>query len=486
LTSGPSDALAASAFADELDAAPYLASWLGVADMAHVALLARAGVIEQARAARLLQALVTLDEEAQKVELDPATGDLFNNRDAFLADQLGAEAGVVHTGRARREAMTLAWQLTCRERIVEAGRALARLLEVLAARAREHRASVMPDYTYLQAAQPTTLGHYLLGFVYPLLRDNERLMSAYAVTNRSPGGSGSVNGSRFDFDRDWLAQLLEFDAVIAHTRDAMWAPDIATEQLAALVMLLTNVDRLAEDAQIWTTAEFGFMELDDAHARTSVIMPNKKNPYALAWSRGRARFLLGRFVGVVGTFLTPTGQPDNRITAYPEVPRALDDASACTNLVAEVFERAHFDIARMSAAAHEGHLYATDLCDLLVERSDLDNRSVHRVVGLAIRDRIDHGGGALCLDDITHAADALGVSLPAIDEAEFKRTLEPEYLVGLRQHVGGAASKPMEEMLSATEARAAKAGAYWAQHPAITFRERFLQNIRRLIQELEQ
>jgi argininosuccinate lyase len=484
LRDGPATALTASAFMDELRAAPYVLPWLGIADLAHVAMLVRAGIIEPLRARRLLEAFLDLDERNVEVPLDPHRGDLYNNRDAFLEARLGKDAGYVHAGRARREATTLAWQLACRERIAQVGTALVAVIDALTTLARAHRRTVMPDYTYLVGAQPTTLGHYLLGFVYPLLRDHDRLVAAYAVVNRSPAGSGSVNGSRYAFDREWVASLLQFDSVIVHTRDAMWAPDMATEQLYAIMTTFTNLDRLVEDLQIWTTSEFGFVELDDRHARASVIMPQKKNPYSLAWVRGRARFFLGRSLGVVGTFLTPSGQPDNRITAYVEVPAALDDAAACLVLVADVVRHLRVDVARMSAAARAGYLYATDLCDLLVEQTGIDNRSAHRIVGYAIRECIAAKRSELTRADLTHAAGQLDIPLEAVDAETFADALRPESLVGLRKSLGGSAEQPMDYMFGQVDELLVEARSYWEHHPPPDFHTEFRRVIRMMIKGL--
>jgi len=272
---------------------------------------------------------------------------------------------------------------------------------------------------------------------------------------------------------------------VTHTRDAMWAPDMATEQLSALVTILTDVDRLVEDLQIWATAEFGYVELDDGHTRTSVIMPHKKNPYSLAWMRGRARFLIGRWVGVVTTFLTPSGQPDNRITAYVEVPAALDDATICLDLLADVFRSVRFDAVRMAAAADAGYLYSSDLCDLFVERAAIDNRSAHRIVGYAVRERVAAGGGPLELADVTRAAAALDIALAPIDEAEFNRTLQASELIGLRRSTGGAAPGPMQQMLDDVGARTGKARAHWSNHPVHGFRTRFLDEIFTTMEKLD-
>jgi argininosuccinate lyase len=214
-------------------------------------------------------------------------------------------------------------------------------------------------------------------------------------------------------------------------------------------------------------------------------MPHKKNPYSLAWIRGRARFLVGRWVGVVNTFLTPSGQPDNRITAYVEVPAALDEATLCLDLLADVFRRARFDVARMAAAAHDGYLYTTDLCDLFVEQTGIDNRTAHRTVGYAVRERIAAGGGPLELADVTRAAAALEIDLPPIGEADFDRALQPELLIGLRRSTGGAAPEPMQRMLDDFTTRTVQARAHWDGHAVHGFRERFLDDIRTTIRELE-
>src|SRR5262249_9815222 len=138
------------------------------------------------------------------------------------------------------------------------------------------RNTLFPDYTYLQPAQPTTFGHYLLTFVAPAVRDLDRTRAAFANANASPAASGSVNGSRLPLARARLAARLGFDSVIPHTRDAMWQPDGPIEIGALLAAALVNLDRLAEDLQLFATAEFGILELADRHTRTSVIMPQKK------------------------------------------------------------------------------------------------------------------------------------------------------------------------------------------------------------------
>ena len=477
LGSGPSVTLAETAFKHELDAAEILLPGLSYADLAHVAGLLEARVIRQDIGRTLLRELLAVHPVPEDMPLDPFIGDLYNNRDAYLQARIGDLAGWIHLGRARREATTIAWQLAVREGLLHLATALSNVLDALVKVAEAHTGTLMPDFTYLHHAHPTTLAHYLLGFAYPFERDVVRVRRALDLVNRSPAGSGSVNGSRFPIDRSYLAALLGFGGIVEHTRDAMWAPDMATEVLTAAVTTLTNVDRLAEELQLWTTEEFGFVELDDAHSRTSVIMPQKKNPYALAFLRGEARHAVGRWVGVIGTALTPTGQPDNRVYAYFDVPMALRRASAAVDLLADVLTRADFGVDRMRRAAGTGYTYATDLCDYLTLTTGIDNRTAHRIVGTAVRASVDAGGRAVTADAVRAAGSELGIELPEFDTDEFELNLSPEHLVSVRSTVGGAGMEPTATMIADVKVRLAQHRAWIADHPLRSFADAFLESL---------
>ena len=193
--------------------------------------------------------------------------------------------------------------------------------KAITARAREFRTALLPDYTYLQAAQPTTFGHYLLGFAYPTLRDLDRIRALYGRVNQSPAGCGSTNGSRLPQDRERLRELLGFEALVRHARDAMWQADLPIEAAAVLTAVLINLDRLAEDLQIYATEEFALVELDDRHARASKIMPQKKNPFALTHVRGAASTM-------IGTLAASAAIGSNAIGAAGQPPAALRHAPA--------------------------------------------------------------------------------------------------------------------------------------------------------------
>ena len=437
LASGPDDALAKAAFAAELEAAPYLHADMSRADIAHTLSLADAGVVDVATARHLISALRRLGRRpAADLVWDPRVGDIYNNRDVILRDVIGEIADHLATGRARRESTTVAWILTTRRGVHRLTTAAVHLVESLLALADTHVATLMPDFTYLQHAQPTTLAHYLHSFLAPLARDLNRLLAVAESLDASPAGSGSVNGSRFPLDRDLQAALLGFSTLRRHTRDAMWSPDLPIETMAAATSVMTTADRLAEELQIWSSHEFGYVELADVHCRTSVVMPQKKNPYALTHIRGEARRLTGDLVAVITSQHTPSAQPDNRTISYLTVPRALKSTALTVDLAAHVIAELSVDTDRLETAANQGYPYATDLCDMLTATRQIANRLAHRIVGRAVRTATGQGGRPITADDICRAAEELDILLE-LSEDEVAAERDGRRLVSLRKTPGG-------------------------------------------------
>ena len=482
LSEGPAPELVRSAFRWEVGLAPILWPGIGPADLAHTTMLIEVGVLPHEIGRRLLTLLLELQAlPLDRFPLDPARGDVYTNREHWLVERDREAAGWFSAGRARREATTIAYHLAVRERLLALTKASVAYLEALLAQAEAHVATIMPDYTYLQPAQPTTLAHYLLGFAYPAMRDLERLRAAFQRINRSPAGGGSTNGSRLPLDRHRLAELLGFEGIVTHPRDAMWQADGPLEAMAALVALLLNLDRLAEDLQIWSTEEFGFVELADAHARTSIIMPQKKNPYALAFVRGVTGDLIGRLASMAAVGKTPSGQVDNRIFAYGEVPHALDRAIETADLMAGVLRGLQVNRTRLAQRASEGYAQATDLAETIMLEAGLDYRTAHAVVGHAVR-RAAQEGAPLDQGRLNQAArDVLGHTL-ALSAETVRAALDPEALVAGRTGLGGAAEAPVRAMIDEVRRAAGEATAWYqaAQARLIEVDERLMQRARAL------
>src|SRR6266550_579867 len=449
LATGPAVELVQTAFARELADQLALFKGMSLADLAHTVMLIEAGVIPSADGASLLSALLDLDEYPTDFIPTPESGDLYTNREAWLAARTPS-VGWLGAGRARRESTTTGYRIIVRSRLLAFASALIMAGTALIERADEYRSTPMADYTYLQPAQPTMFGHYLLGFAYPLLRDLERLQALYTRNNRSPAGCGSVNGSRLPQDRNSMAELIGFDGLAKKARDAMWQPDGPIETMSVVITALVNLDRLAEDLQIFATTEFDLVELAEGHSRASVIMPQKKNPYALAYVRGATNELIGMQTSVAALGRTPSGQVDNRIFIYGDVPRALEMATGVATLMGGVLTGMSFHSSVAAERLANGFTTATDLAETITLETGLDFRIAHRIVGRLVREatQANRTMRECTTADLDAAAQEILNRPLHLSEIAFAQANDPATAVAARQGIGGAASEPLAAMLS--------------------------------------
>lgn len=461
ITSGPAPELVAAGYERELADNDLLSEGMGLADLAHVLGLGEHGVIAPEQERSLLAALLELQE------LDPATladaryGDLYNLRERWLEQRIGGAGGWLAAGRPRREAGRVAFRIGLRALVLDLEQAVARFAAALVAQAERHRATLMPDFTYLQVAQPTTAGHWLLSFAAPALRDGERLRRDYAWVNASPAGAGGVNGSRIPADRERLAAALGFDTVVAHTRDAMWQTDGLVELVAHAALAATNASRLAEDLEIYASEPFGFVTLAAEHCRASALMPQKRNPYALPVIRGAAGTLVGRVASLAATQRTPSGRTDNLLYAYGDTAGAVRLASGAVALAAAVVDGLEVDAEALAAPLRDGFAMAADLADALVLETGLDHRACHRVVGRAVATALERGAGPEALDPAALDAAAREVlDRPLTVSAELVAgALDARAAIAARTVAGGAAPQPMAAMLADGRTQAAQLAA---------------------------
>jgi argininosuccinate lyase len=448
----PAPELVEAGFALEVADAPLLHAGLNLADIAHVLDLRSRAVLPTDAVRRLLRVLLEAHETpAGEFGYDPVHGDPYNCRERLFAERIGDDAGWLHAGRPRREAGRVALRLLLRTLVVDLVAETAGFATAVAAQARAHAETIMPDQTYLQQAQPSTFGHYVLAFAYPALRDGERLLLGLDWVNRSPGGAGCVNGSRLLHDRTRVADLLGFPAVIEHTRDAMWQTDGLIDLLATAVSLVGNESKLAEDLEIWDSQEFGFVDLAGSYTRASVLMPQKRNPYALAITRGATGVLIGRLSGFLAVVKSPSARSDNLIFAYGEVPRALELARKITSLMAGVIATLEVHAERMREVLLAGFSQATDLAEFVMQACEVDYRTAYLVVGRAVGDAGRQGlrgvdlTGAL-LDQAAVALLGRPLGLAGRDLGEI---LDPEAIVRTRLAPGGAAPTVVRDMAAA-------------------------------------
>jgi argininosuccinate lyase len=446
---GPAQELIDSGFALENADAPLLHAGLNLADLAHVIDLRERDVIPADATRALLRVLLAAAATpAAEFPYDPAFGEPYNSRERYFAAQIGDAAGWLHAGRPRREAVRIALRLHLRGVLTDLVEAAARLGERIADLAALHTRTWMPDQTYLQHAQPSTFGHYLVSFAFPVLRDARRLTAELGWVNTSPGGAGCVNGSRLLHDRSRVASLLGFDGFIEHTRDAMWQIDGLIAAMAAASSLLTTQSKLAEDLEIWASTEFDYVSIADGYSRSSVLMPQKRNPYSLSIIRGASGTMIGRLSGFLAVSKSPSARSDNLIYAYGEVPRALDLALRTTRLTAGVIATLEVNGPRMWQALESGFSQSTDLAEFIMERCAVDYRTAYQVVGIAVRKASRDGirGIDLTVGRLQDAAaEYNGTRLP-LDDVDLAAVLDPRGIVDTRVLAGGAAPQVVAGM----------------------------------------
>lgn len=464
--SGPAQELIDSGFHLENADAPLLHAGLNLADLAHVLDLCGRGVIPTRPAARLAALLLDAHRTApEDFPYDPSFGEPYNSRERHFTQQIGDDAGWLHAGRPRREAVRISLRLHLRRQIAELIGDAAALADTLATTSAAHSRTWMPDQTYLQHAQPSTFGHYLLSFAYPVLRDARRLVEALDWTNTSPGGAGCVNGSRLLDDRGPVARMLGFDGVIEHTRDAMWQIDGLVDVLAVAASLVGTQSKLAEDLEIWASSEFDYVTVADGFSRSSVLMPQKRNPYALSIVRGASGTLIGRLTGFLAVSKSPSARSDNLIYAYGEVPRALDLALRTTRLSDGVIRTLSVNSSRMWTALESGFSQATDLAEYVMQTCDLDYRTAYQVVGVAVRRASTAGLRGIDIDGAMLDAAAQEQTGRPIDltGSDLSEVLDPRHIVETRTAAGGAAPPVVEQMAASCRREARELAVLAAQ-----------------------
>ena len=361
---------------------------------AHAAMLAHQGVIsaEDADAIR-----VGLDEIAGEIERGEFTFDVDRDEDIHMAiervltERIGPAGGRLHTGRSRNDQTAVDTHMIARDLTDELLGSLEGIQQVLLDRAEEQFGVVMPGYTHMQPAQPVLLSHHLLAYFWMFSRDHKRVADARAAANKCPLGAAALAGTTYPLDRAMTASELGFDEPIANSMDAVSDRDYLLDLIYACSVCQIHLSRLCEELVWWSSAEFGFVEMDDAHSTGSSIMPQKKNPDFAELVRGKS----GRVVGdLMSLLVTVKGTPltydkdlqEDKEPLFDAADTVLGSLMACTGMLATCTFKAD----RMREASHEGYMAATDLADYLVGKG-LPFRQAHAVVGRIVGDCVREG-----------------------------------------------------------------------------------------------
>ncbi|WP_049981472.1 argininosuccinate lyase [Halolamina rubra] len=436
----------ARSFMSSLDAdARIFAADLAV-DRAHTLMLAEQGIVADDDAAAILGALGSV--EAAGHDALPEGEDVHEAIESAVVAEVGPAGGKMHTARSRNDEVATCIRYRFREDLLDAAEASLDLRAALLDAAAEQTDTVVPGFTHRQHAQPTTVGHLLASYAGAVARDTERLLAAYERTNRSPLGAAAFAGTTFDVDRERTAELLGFHEVVENAADAVTARDFLLEGCGAFAALSTTLSGLATD--LIEGAKDGHVDLDDAYASTSSIMPQKKNPDSLELVRAVAGDAAGDLTGLLTTLKgLPRAYNRDLQRATPHAWDAVDITTEATEVTAGAVATAEWDAAACAADAGAGFSTATGVADALAA-AGLPFRSAHELVAVAATEIDDDATVDEQIDALDAAATAsLDDSLSAyVDQSTLADLLSPAGSVAARDSRGGPAAAAVDESLT--------------------------------------
>ena len=440
-------------------------------DLAHAVMMTEEGILTQDRGAKLLAGLLdVLALGPDKFPWDPRSGSYLVQVEHYLTQRVGDDvAGRLQTGRSRNDQDAAADRLFWRDLLLEIAGDLIGLTRALLSQARTHAGTIMPGYTHLQHAQPTTFGHYLARHAGALERDLQRLQGAFSRTNLSALGGAALAGTSWPLNRRRVVELLAHDGLVVNSSDAgVFARDYVEENVACLSVMMSNVGRLATDLYTWHSWEFSFVEVADGLAATSSIMPQKKNPHALE----RTKALAGQAAGwLPATLACQRGVLSTDLDLYFGDDIAASAGDACLaglRLMTRVIGSltVHADVMRQKAGAFWST--ASNLADELVRRFDLPFRTAHQVVGRFVRTSIQagHHPDAASADLFRAAArEITGRDLP-MEASALREALDPGHFVETRVTEGSVNPRRVMEHVATLDADVAGHAGWQSQKTA--------------------
>jgi argininosuccinate lyase len=368
--------------------------------IAHAHALAQAGILTSEELEKIDAGLRAIEKEieAGKFEWEQSLEDVHMNIEAALTKRIGAAGGKLHTARSRNDQVALDLRLYIKEEIEEIGARLRALQTALLDLAEKHDDVVMPGYTHLQRAQPIFFAHYLLAQIEAFARDLDRLRDCLARTDVLPLGSGALAGSTVVLDRQLLADKLGFSRVSQNSLDAVSDRDFVCEFLFGLAMIGLHLSRLSEDLILWSTREFGFVDVSDAFSTGSSLMPQKKNPDMAELTRGKTGRLYGNLTSILSLM---KALPSSYNRDLQEDKHALFDSVDTVKSALEVFAAMLCELRinreRMERAGCDPDLLATDLAEYLVKRG-MPFREAHETVSKLV---VRAAGKNLALNNVS-------------------------------------------------------------------------------------
>ena len=416
--------------------------------MAHAKMLGACGIISMEDVAAILEGLQSIleDVEAGKVEFTADNEDIHMNVESLLTERIGDAGKRLHTGRSRNDQVALDFRMYVREQIPVMIGQLLELEAVLCKQAKQHQKTVMPGYTHLQRAQPISFAQHLMAYANMFARDVTRLEDCAKRLNECPLGSGALAGTTYPIDRWQTAKALNFDAPMSNSLDGVSDRDYALELMSALSILMMHLSRFSEEVILWCSWEFKFIELDDAYATGSSIMPQKKNPDVAELVRGKTGRVYGDLMSLLTTMM---GIPlaYNKVMQEDKEPvfDAIDTVQMCVPVFAAMIDTMRVLPDNMRKAAGRGFINATDCADYLTKKG-MPFRDAYTVTGKLVASCTAQGK---TLEDLT--MEELKVVSELFDEDVYD-ALNLENCMALRASYGGPAISETTRQIEAIEA----------------------------------
>ena len=411
--------------------------------IAHAKMLAKQGIISPREGEVIIKGLEFIREEIEQggFQFKTEMEDIHMSIEARLLEKVGEVGGKLHTARSRNDQIALDMRLFTREAISNTLAGLKDLQRALIGWAEANKEVVMPGYTHLQPAQPVLLAHHLLAYFEMLQRDRDRFGSCLGRVDVMPLGSGALAGVAYNIDRQFLARELDFSQISQNSIDAVSDRDFVIEYEAAACLCMMHLSRLAEEIIIWSSGEFDFVELDEAYATGSSIMPQKKNPDVAELARGKAGRVYGHLIGFLATMKAlPLSYnrdlQEDKEGLFDTVDTLLSTLEVFTGMVRKVKVKPE----NLKRAVNRGYILATDLADYLVKRGEAF-RKAHNIVARLVSHAMSQGKSfnELSLDDYNEFS-------PLFEDDVYSITVESS--LAARNVIGGTAPEQVVKALA--------------------------------------
>lgn len=394
----------------------------------------------------------------ENVKKDPSqlktdtSEDIHESLEAFVIKQAGVDAGgKMHTARSRNDQVILDIRMKVRDDINDICTAIIDLIDSLLEKATENKETVMPMYTHLQQAQIGTFSHYLLSYVDALFRDMDRLYITYGRINQSPLGACAIGGTSINIDRRTTAVFLGFDGLIRNSIDATSSRDTLIEFTSDLSIFMTTLSRMAEDFILWSTTEFGYLEVSDEYSSTSSAMPQKKNADPLELIRAKASSVLGNLVtilSIVKALLSGYSRDLQELKAH--LWNASSTALEAVKIVNRVVTSIDVHKRRMQESANSSYALSVDIAEQLVIKKGMPFRLAHKLVGSLVEKAARENKNQIKTleeQDVKEALEKIESQVQPDELMHIIQDVSPQRSLELRISFGSPNPKQQEEMI---------------------------------------